>query len=455
MTMSTLSAAILAFVLPLLTLNRITRLHAHIDGAHAVDPIDWLQIDLPDMQHSPLTEIDFASFVQAINNNTDASWTAGVNERFVGSTVQQIKRLMGVKMQGSAFAGQPETHSLNKKMAKWKADQKQERVMLACDPLANTTLSMSGVSAETDLPLHFDGRQAWPHCPSISSVSDQSSCGSCWSVALVDAASDRICIATQGRQKPNLSARDLLSCCGSECGEGCEGGYIVNAWKHLVSTGIVTGGGFKKYGQGCVSYPFEECRHHPIGEVLPSEGPVTAHLQLSERPVCKTDNTTKTPECRAACDVQSDMSTRPLGGEVTEFTVVGDGDSVANLQKQYALDKYRFKSSYIVKSDADVIAREIVQHGSVEVALTVYTDFLLYKSGVYRHVQGIKLGGHAIRLIGFGVEESSHLPYWLAVNSWNEDWGDRGRFKILRGSNECNVEELVLAGIYSQPPKAK
>ena len=42
--------------------------------------------------------------------------------------------------------------------------------------------------------------------------------------------------------------------------------------------------------------------------------------------------------------------------------------------------------------------------------------------GVYQHVSGKPLGGHAIRILGWGVEEGT--PYWLVANSWNYDWGD-------------------------------
>ena len=31
-------------------------------------------------------------------------------------------------------------------------------------------------------------------------------------------------------------------------------------------------------------------------------------------------------------------------------------------------------------------------------------------------------------------------------NSWNPTWGDKGFFKILRGSNECGIENQISAG---------
>lgn len=55
------------------------------------------------------------------------------------------------------------------------------------------------------------------------------------------------------------------------------------------------------------------------------------------------------------------------------------------------------------------------------------------------------LGGHAIRIIGWGVENG--IPYWLIANSWNSDWGLKGTFKILRGSNHCGIEDQISAGL--------
>ncbi|XP_075751954.1 cathepsin B isoform X2 [Rhipicephalus microplus] len=65
--------------------------------------------------------------------------------------------------------------------------------------------------------------------------------------------------------------------------------------------------------------------------------------------------------------------------------------------------------------------------------------------GVYQRHTDEALGGHAIRLLGWGVENG--VPYWLAANSWNTEWGDKGFFKILRGSDECGIEDDVVAGL--------
>lgn len=70
----------------------------------------------------------------------------------------------------------------------------------------------------------------------------------------------------------------------------------------------------------------------------------------------------------------------------------------------------------------DHIKQEIMTHGPVTGAFTVYEDFLTYEEGVYQHMSGKSLGGHAIKVIGWGV--SDDVEYWLCVNSWNKTWGD-------------------------------
>jgi cathepsin B len=111
----------------------------------------------------------------------------------------------------------------------------------------------------------------------------------------------------------------------------------------------------------------------------------------------------------------------------------------------FKADKHFGKNSYSVKRNEDQIRLEIYKNGPVEAAFTVYEDFVQYKSGVYQHVTGKALGGHAIKIFGYGVE--SGTKYWLVANSWNSDWGDNGTFKILRGSDHLGIESQISAGI--------
>jgi cathepsin B len=92
---------------------------------------------------------------------------------------------------------------------------------------------------------------------------------------------------------------------------------------------------------------------------------------------------------------------------------------------------------------------------------------------------GSFLGGHAVKIIGWGTE--SGVDYWLVANSWNVHWGLQvracvrqmcavgvdcdcyvddvnaqvyivnlqGFFKIIRGVDECGFEDEISAGLPS------
>ncbi len=61
-------------------------------------------------------------------------------------------------------------------------------------------------------------------------------------------------------------------------------------------------------------------------------------------------------------------------------------------------------------------------HGPLQTTLMVYADFLTYHKGVYKHVTGTLLGGHAISIVGYDDTTRS----WIIRNSWGTDWGNGG-----------------------------
>ena len=252
------------------------------------------------------------------------------------------------------------------------------------------------VQKVVNLPENFDLRTQWPQCESLKEIRDQATCGSCWAFGAAEAMSDRICIASKGKLQTRISTEHLLSCCSS-CGYGCEGGYPAAAWQFFEYNGLPTGGLYQD-NKTCQPYSFHPCDHHVDGP----NGP------------CKGNG--PTPRCSKTCN--------------SEYQTSFQDDL------WYGADSY---SLY----DSD-IQSDIFNHGSVEAAFSVYEDFLTYKSGVYRHVTGPMLGGHAIKIIGWGTENGD--DYWTVANSWNNGWGDNGTFKILRGSDHCGIESGVVAG---------
>jgi cathepsin B len=103
--------------------------------------------------------------------------------------------------------------------------------------------------------------------------------------------------------------------------------------------------------------------------------------------------------------------------------------------------KYNAKNFYYL-STINAIKENLLSSGPVETGFTVYDDFMNYKSGVYIRQSSNVLGGHAVKIIGWGVENG--VEYWIVANSWGPTWGETGFFKIAFG--ECGIDGSVIAG---------
>jgi cathepsin B len=95
----------------------------------------------------------------------------------------------------------------------------------------------------------------------------------------------------------------------------------------------------------------------------------------------------------------------------------------------------------VMAGNVQKIKESLVKDGPVETGFQVYEDFMNYKSGVYSHSTGKLLGGHAVKIVGYGVEDG--VAYWTVANSWGPTWGENGYFKIKQG--DCNFEGMAIA----------
>ena len=106
-------------------------------------------------------------------------------------------------------------------------------------------------------------------------------------------------------------------------------------------------------------------------------------------------------------------------------------------------DWVKYKSTaYKEYTSPDAIKDTLQSSGPVQTGFTVYSDFMQYESGIYKHVSGGLLGYHAVVIVGWGVEDGT--KYWIAQNSWAADWGEQGYFRIAEG--ECQFDEDAFAG---------
>jgi len=244
-------------------------------------------------------------------------------------------------------------------------------------------------SGKIQLPKTYNAREVYgKRCPSFNHVMYQGSCSNCWAVSVISMINDRVCIYKEDDEPQKFwSAKHLTTCLQ----KGCEGGWFAEALQYWKLKGLTEGGDFRmKQASGCKAYPHN-----------------TAVM--------------KDAICESTCD---------------------DGSEISDENKSYGGARYEIKSR-----DPRDIMIEIYLYGPVIATFDVYDDFArFYKKGVYKKTSTKKkLGAHAAKLYGWGTEKG--VPFWYAANSWGTDWGDDGFFKIQRGTNECNIESNIHAGI--------
>ena len=270
-----------------------------------------------------------AEVIKAVNG-ANATWTSGVNERFAGFTLGDMRMLMGAK---------PEDMSKLPKM----------------EPYDAATLAA--------VPASYDPRTSQKAC--TGPVLDQGFCGSCWAFGATEAISDRLCLSKgAGASFVQLAPLDLTTCDSGvfKMEDGCQGGQLSGAWDYAKKTGLVE--------ESC--YPYLQSQGGPVPTCEPTAQPCLPESKFIKTPKCAISST-----CEAT--------------------------------------KHKLSSVYSV--DVAQLKAELVNKGPVESAFTVYADFPTYKSGVYKHTTGSALGGHAIKIIGFGTEDNSNycMPHALAT----------------------------------------
>uniref|UniRef100_A0A8D8V0W9 Cysteine proteinase CG12163 n=1 Tax=Cacopsylla melanoneura TaxID=428564 RepID=A0A8D8V0W9_9HEMI len=115
-----------------------------------------------------------------------------------------------------------------------------------------------------------------------------------------------------------------------------------------------------------------------------------------------------------------------------------------NKKKKYGMEKY----TRIPQGGEEAMKKWLAQHGPLSVGINArgiffYTGGIIALSevGCYPKAQN-----HAVIVVGYGEEKKRFgktIPYWIVRNTWGEDWGEKGYFRIKRGNNICGISEFV------------
>ena len=282
-----------------------------------------------------------------------------------------------------------------------------------------------------NLPSSFDGVKIWGN--KLTKVFKQGNCGSCWAFASNSTLADRFNIQSLGKLSIQLSPTKMLLCSNiqndmSENNTGkiqsqevedivnfaCFGNTLIEACNYLYVCGSNT--------TNCISYD----NFSNIDEF---------------QSLTNFNNYSKLPLCSKISGPNLDMcDNRIVLNSVSE--VIG---KPARFYRAFALYGIYGSTLYNKKGSEKQIRIEIYKWGPVCTAFEVYPDFYTFDptTDIYEwNGKGDKISGHAVEIVGWGEENGK--KYWQIKNSWGKEWGQNGYFKMVRGNNNCKLEENCL-----------
>lgn len=95
-------------------------------------------------------------------------------------------------------------------------------------------------------------------------------------------------------------------------------------------------------------------------------------------------------------------------------------------------------SSFAVLSGLYEIKKWLRERGPLISLMDYHPDFIFYREGIYKPAFGPCMGGHAVAVIGYDDGQSA----WICKNSWGENWGEGGFFRIAYGS--CGIDRSMV-----------
>uniref|UniRef100_A0A8C8RBX9 Peptidase C1A papain C-terminal domain-containing protein n=1 Tax=Pelusios castaneus TaxID=367368 RepID=A0A8C8RBX9_9SAUR len=210
----------------------------------------------------------------------------------------------------------------------------------------------------------------WRKAGAVSAVKNQGYCHSSWAFAAVSNIESLWNI--HFHQPRNLSVQEVLDC--SQCGAGCRGGYVWDAFTTVLNI---------RYLTSETAYPYKE-----------REGKCHDVDQAKE------------------CAWIQGFETLP--------------------------------------GDEEEIAAHVATWGPITVTLNSAV-MKHYKKGISQPTARCSPDqvNHVALLVGYGTENKT--PYWIIKNSWGKEWGEKGYYRLFRGTNACGITMFPVTAIVHSP----
>ncbi|XP_011719182.2 cathepsin W isoform X2 [Macaca nemestrina] len=268
---------------------------------------------------------------------------------------------------------------------------------------------------QESVPFTCDWRKV---AGAISPIKDQKNCNCCWAMAA--AGNIEALWRINFWDFVDVSVQELLDC--GRCGDGCRGGFVWDAFITVLNnSGLASEKDYPFQGkvraQGCHAKKYHKVAwiqdfimlqnsEHRIAQYLATYGPITVTINMKPLQVGW--------ESWRGRGIQGTWPyTQPLG--------------------PHPLQLYR--------------------KGVIKVTPTTCDPQLV---------------DHSVLLVGFGSLKSEGIwaetvssqsqpqpphptPYWILKNSWGAQWGEKGYFRLHRGSNTCGITRFPLTARVQKP----
>lgn len=106
---------------------------------------------------------------------------------------------------------------------------------------------------------------------------------------------------------------------------------------------------------------------------------------------------------------------------------------------------------YCLAQDDIGLKKEILKNGPVIAQMTIFTDFLTYKEGIYHRTEdAFKFNGqHVVKIVGWDKQGEGN-DFWIVENSWGEDWGEEGVVRVLANDKSTQLDFYAI-GVATYP----